>query len=113
MKSIKVLIKYLVLPPLLIFFFNLLEYGFQWNRAEKFIYSLVLTVFTFAIVLRPKLKKYFLFLSLVALLLMVFIYLTGEIFIANIIGSFGFALLIIVISFYIPQIIKAGYVEKF
>src|SRR3989344_2103862 len=62
------------------------------------------------LVLRPKLKKFFLFLSLAALLLMVFIYLIGEIIIANIIGSFGFALLIVVISFYIPQIIKAGYV---
>lgn len=113
MKSIKVLIKYLVLPLFLIFFFNFLEFGFRWNRVEKFIFPLVLTMFTFAIVLRPELKKIFLSLSLAALLLMVFIYLIDEIIIANIIGSFGFALLIIVMSFYIPQIVKDGYLEKF
>ena len=44
---------------------------------------------------------------------MIILYLFNELNLANIAGSFGFALLLIVISSYIPQIIKGGFVEKY
>ncbi|TSC87770.1 MAG: hypothetical protein G01um10147_456 [Microgenomates group bacterium Gr01-1014_7] len=113
MKVMRLLIKFLILPLILMSFFNFLEYGFEWNRPDQFIYPIVLTLVTLIIFFVSKLRKLFLSLSLSILFLMIFLYLLNELNLANIIGSFGFALLLIVISSYIPQIIKEGFVEKF
>lgn len=93
-------------------FFNFLEYGFEWNRAGQFIYPIILTVVTLIIFLIPKIRNFFLSLSLAVLSLMVFLYLLGELNLANIVGSFGFAILLILVVAYTPQIVKKGFVEK-
>lgn len=113
MHLIRVLTKFLVLPLFLVVFFNFSEYGFKWNRIDKFIYPVTLMMLTLVIFLKPKLRKFFLILSLLILLLMIFLYLVDEINMANIVGSFGFVLLIIVVTSYMPQIVKMGYIEKF
>lgn len=113
MHIIKVLTRFLILPLSLVVFFNFSEYGFEWNRPEKFIYPVILMILTLVIFLKTKLRKFFLTWSLVMLLLMIVLYLVGNIDMANIVGSFGFVLLIIVVTSYMPQIVKSGFIEKF
>ncbi len=113
MHIIKVLTKFLILPLFLVVFFNFSEYGYKWNRIDKFIYPIILMILTLVIFLRPKLRKLFLVLSLTVLLLMIFLYLLDEMNLANTVGSFGLALLLIITASYMPQIIKKGFVEKF
>ena len=113
MHIVKVLTKFLILPLFLVVFFNLSEYGFKWNRIDKFIYPVFLMMLTLVTFLNPKLRKFLLTGSLVVLLLMIFLYLVDEVNMANIVGSFGFALLIIVVTSYMTQIVKMGYIDKF
>lgn len=109
----KVLIKYIFLVIMLLIIINLLEYGLLWERIEHYIYPSVLTIISLIILLKPVLRKLFLVLAFCLLGLMVLVYLFNELNLANLVGSFGFALLLIVVSSYIPQIIKEGFVEKF
>lgn len=113
MNIIRQLTKFLFLPLFLTVFFNFLEYGFEWNRVEKFIYPVILMILVLIAFLKPKLRKLFLTLSLATLSLMILLYLIDEINMANMIGSFGFTILIIVIVSYMTQMIKRGYIEKF
>lgn len=113
MHNIRLLIKFLILPLILVGFFNFLEYGLKWNRVDHFIYPIILMLITLIIFFIPKLRKLFLFLSFFILLIMILLYLFDELNLANIVGSFGFAVLLIVVSAYIPQFIKKGFVEKF
>lgn len=112
MDIVKLLTKILI-TFFLIILFNFLEYGFKWNKAEQFIYPIILMIITLIVFYVSKLRKLFLISSLCILLLMIILYLLNELNWANIVGSFGFALLLIVISAYLPQLIKKGFVEKF
>lgn len=112
MDIVKLLTKILI-PFFLIILFNFLEYGFKWNKAEQFIYPIILMIVTLVVFYVSKLRKLFLISSLCILLVMVLLYLTNKLDLANIVGSFGFTLLLIVISAYLPQIIKKGFVERF
>lgn len=113
MKDIRLLFKFLILPIFLVVFFNFLEYGFKWNRLDQFIYPAILTIITLIIFLIPKLRILFFISSFFILSIMIFLYLFNELNLANIVGSFGFTLLLIVVVSYIPQIIKGGFVEKY
>lgn len=113
MKVIRLLFKFLILPIFLVVFFNFLEYGFKWNRVDKFIYPAILAIITLIVFLIPKLRKLFFIFSFLMFSLMVLLYLLNKLNLADIVGSFGFALLLIVISSYIPEIIKKGFVERF
>ena len=113
MRNPRLLIKYLILSLIFIGFFNFLEYGFQWNRLEEFIYPVILMLASLIIFFASKLRKFFLISSFLILLIMILLYLFNELNLANTVGSFGFALLLIVISSYIPQLIKKGFIEKF
>lgn len=113
MRIIRVLTKFFILPLFLLVFFNFSEYGLKWNRPEEFIYPVILMILTLVTFLKSKLRKFFLILSLLILLMMIFLYLVDEINMANIVGSFGLALLIIIVISYTPQIVKSGFVEKF
>ena len=113
MKIIRLLFKFLILPVFLVVSFNFLEYGFKWNKVDQFIFPAILMISTLIIFLIPKLRKLFFISSFFILSIMIILYLFNELNLANIAGSFGFALLLIVISSYIPQIIKGGFVEKY
>ncbi len=97
----------------LIILFNFLEYGFKWDRAEQFIYPIILMIVTLTVFYVSKLRKLFLISSFLILLVMIFLYLLDELNPANIVGSFGFALLLIVVASYLPQIVRKGFVEKY
>lgn len=112
MDTAKLLTK-IFIPFLLIILFNFLEYGFKWDKAEQFIYPIILMIVTLIVFYVSKLRKLFLISSLCILLIMILLYLLNELNLANIVGSFGFVLLLIVISAYLPQLIKKGFVEKF
>lgn len=112
MDIVKLLTKILI-PFLLIILFNFLEYGFKWDRTEQFIYPIILMIITVTVFYVSKLRKLFLISSFCILMLMILLYLTNNLDLANIIGSFGFALLLIVVSAYLPELTKKGFVEKF
>lgn len=112
MADVKLLIK-ILLPFLLIGLFNTLEYGFEWNRIDQFVYPAVLTIITLIIFFVPRLRKLFFISAFFILSVMILIYLLGDLNLANMVGSFGLALLLIVVSSYIPQLIRKGYLEKF
>lgn len=103
----------ILIPFLLIILFNFLEYGFKWNEAEQFIYPIILMIITLIVFYFSKLRKLFLISSFCILLVMVLLYLTNKLDLANIVGSFGFALLLIVVSAYLPELMKKGFIEKF
>lgn len=112
MDIVKLLTKILT-PFLLIILFNFLEYGFKWDKAEQFIYPIILMIITLTVFYVSKLRKLFLISSFCILMLMILLYLTNNLDLANIVGSFGFALLLIVVSAYIPELTKKGFIEKF
>lgn len=112
MNIIKLLVKILI-PFFLIILFNFLEFGFKWNKAEQFIYPIILMIITLTVFHVPKLRKLFLISSFCILLAMILLYLINKLDLANIVGSFGFALLLIVISAYLPELMKKGFLEKF
>ena len=97
----------------LVVLFNFLEYGFVWNRIDQFVYPIILMIITLTVYYILSLRKIFFFFSFVLLLFMVLLYLLNELNLANIVGSFGFSLLLITLSTYLPQIIKRGFIEKF
>ena len=58
-------------------------------------------------------RKYLLIASFALLLLMIFFYLIGQLDTSNWLGSLGFALLIVTIVSYLPQLFKRGYIDKY
>lgn len=113
MKEIKFLIRFIILPVILIIAFNFLEYGLVWDKIYKFLYPMLLTVIFIINIEIPKLRRFFLYLAYGLLILMIFLYLVDLLNLADIIGSSGTTILIITLFTYLPQIIKVGFIEKF
>lgn len=112
MKEIKPLINYFILPIILAVIFNFLEYGLVWDRYYKFLYPIGLAIFFTLNLSIPKFRKFSLILSFSMLLLMIMLYLFGELNLSNIVGSAGIAALLIVLVNYLPEFLKKGYLEK-
>lgn len=112
MVKMKILVNYIFLPILLIVIFNFLEYGLSWDRLDKFIYPIILTMISMIIFLNTKIRKLFMILSFTLLFLMAALYLLDELNLSNSVGSFGFTIFLIVVASYIPEMIRQGYVEK-
>ena len=113
MKTIKIILKFIILPIILVVTFNMFEYGFVWDKVDKFLYPIVLTAVSMIIFFIPRVRRFSLMIAFGMLILMVLLYLSNNPNLANIIGSFGFALLLIVISSLFPQLIKKGYIEQY
>lgn len=109
----KFIMKFIILPVFLTTVFNFLEYGLIWDRFIKFLYPMTLSGLFIINMYVPKLRRFSLALAYGLLILMILLYLVGQLNLSNLIGSFGFALLLIVIFCYMPQIIKKGFLEKF
>lgn len=60
----------------------------------------------------PVLRKYFLILSAVLLIMMSVVFILGEILWAEIFGSSGFGMILLLLLSYIPQFAKLGYIER-
>lgn len=98
---------------MLVVTFNAFEYGFVWDKVDKFLYPLVLAAVSMIIFFIPSVRRFSLMIAFGMLILMVLLYLTNNPNLANVIGSFGFALLLIVISSLFPQLIQKGQIEKY
>lgn len=107
------LFKVLFLSAVFLSAFYIIEYGFTFDSAYKLITPFLLTGFTILIFFKPKFKLYILFLISACFLLMVISSLLNLINFSNILGGFGFSLLIVTIISYLPQIIKKGQIERF
>lgn len=93
------------------FIFWWLESGFKIEDVSAIIKPLVFasSVFlTFSI--RP--RRYLFYVSLLFYFLMVFLYLILQINLANLAGSLGVGILIVLILSYLGDLIKNGYLEK-
>ena len=108
----KIVLGYIILSILMVFLFNFLDYGNSWDKVDKFIFPIIFTTITLTNFLNHKLRKLFLVFAIAILALMILTYLLGELALANTIGSFGFALFVISIISYIPELVKKGYIEK-
>ncbi len=113
MKDLKVIIRFIILPVCLVIVFNFLEYGLIWDKVSEFLYPILLTAIFIVNMQVSKLRRLSLALAYGMLILMIFLYLANQLDISNIIGSAGFAILIITLLTYLPELIKKGYLEKF
>lgn len=113
MKIIKSLVKFIIILFILTIFFNFLEYGFSWEGADKFIYSIALAVMAGVNFFIPYSRRYFLLAAYALLAIMVIFYLINQLPLSEAVGSFGFAILLIVMVSYLPTLIKKGYLERF
>lgn len=106
------LLKFIILPVILFLVFNFLEYGLSWNGADKFLIPGLLTAISIISFFISKFRKLLLILSVILLTLMVLFYLIDKLTLSNRVGSFGFALFVILIISYLPILVRKGYIEK-
>lgn len=102
--------EFLFLITLFALLFNYLEFGWSWDQQFKFLYSFSLSCVSATVILKPNLRSLFLKASLILLAIMVLFYLTNQLGAANILGSFGFAILLVVVCSYMPNLIKEGHI---
>lgn len=112
MKGIYKLALTLFSAAILFFIFNILEFELLNEGMNKSIQSFVFAVSSGTAIFYPKLRKKLISASLAILIVMILFYLSGNIKLANSIGSLGFGILAITIATYIPAIFKSGYLEE-
>lgn len=105
-------VKFAILPIVLTIIFNFLEYGLIWDRADKFIYPILLALATILNFYQPILRRYCLILSISLLVLMSLLYLIGQQGLSSLAGSIGLALFVTLVISYFPAILKRGYIER-
>ena len=107
-KEIKFVFLLLVILPVL-FFLNtgFLDTSF-WKIAQTIAFSLI---FSFILVW-PKVRKYIFLTSGFFIVVMSTLFVAGRMTEAELFGSTGFGLVVLVLIGYLPQFIKKGYVEK-
>lgn len=113
MEVIKKLVKFIIVLFVLLIVFNFLEYGFSWDKHEKLIFPTLLAIIGTLSFFIPLTRRYFLMLAFGLLGVMAILYLIEQMPLSILVGSFGFALLLIVISSLFPQLIKKGHIEHF
>ena len=96
-----------------IFIFSFLEFESSIIKIDTFIQPLIFAATLSISLCLPQLKKIVLAVSLLLLAVMILIYLFNMIEIANWIGSLGFGMLFVILSTYLPELLKRGYIEKF
>lgn len=93
------------------FIFWWLESGFKMEEVIAIAKPLVFTISVSA-AFSIKLRGYLLYISLLFYCLMVFLYLAWQINLANLTGSLGVGILIVLILSYLGDLIKKGFVDK-
>lgn len=105
-KAIKKIILYLFVFG----FFLMLNSGFKFDSPDSLFQTLFFTLTTLLLISQPWFKKTFVVLSMILFIIMVIFFTLDFINIANFFGSLGFGILIISSLFYIPKLLKYGYV---
>lgn len=106
----KKVIKTTVIFIIILGFFLLLNSGLRFDSAESVFQSLIFALLTLLLILRPWLKKVFIVLSLILFVFMVIFFILDFISVANFFGSLAFGILIISGLFYLPKVLKKGYI---
>ncbi|HCB22823.1 hypothetical protein A3H81_01560 [Candidatus Daviesbacteria bacterium RIFCSPLOWO2_02_FULL_38_18] len=91
-----------------LFFLNT---GFSTDLLWKTFQTIVFSVLFSLSLVWPVLKKYFLILSGLLLIFMAVFFISGQSGWAEIFGSSGFGLVLLLLISYVPQLIKKGYIE--
>lgn len=92
-------------------FFLILNSGFKFDSWNSLFQTLFFTLMTILLISKPVLKKAFVILSVILLVIMVIFFTLDFIDIANFFGSLGFGIFIISSLFYLPKLIKYGYIK--
>lgn len=106
----KKVIKTTVIFIIILGFFLFLNSGLRFDSTESVFQSLIFALLTLLLILHPRLKKVFIVLSLILFVLMVIFFVLNFIPIANFFGSLAFGILIISGLFYLPKVLKNGYI---
>lgn len=88
----------------------MLNSGFKFDSWDSLFQTLFFTLITMILVFQPRLKKAFVILSVMLFIIMVVFSILDIIDIANFFGSLGFGILIISSLFYLPKLLKHGYI---
>lgn len=107
-KIAKLLIIFVLASPVLFFLNTGFSADLPWKTFQTIGFS---AAFSTSLVW-PVLRKYFLILSALLLIMMPVVFIFGEILWAEIFGSSGFGLILLLILSYIPQFVKKGYIER-
>lgn len=104
-------IKKIILYSFVFGFFFILNSGFKFDSWNPLFQTLSFTLITLLLIFQPWLKRAFVILSMTLLIIMVVFFTLDFIDIANFFGSLGFGILIISGLFYLPKLIKYGYIK--
>lgn len=107
-KIIKFLLILVFIFPVLLF----LNTGFNANPKVILFQTIAFSILFCLSLIWSFLKKYFLFLSGLLLIIMSALSIFGKLAIAELFGSSGYGLLLLLLIAYLPQVIKKGYIEK-
>lgn len=91
-------------------FFLMLNSGFKFDSLDSLFQTLFFTLMTLLLIYQPWLKKAFVIFSMILFVIMVVSFTLNFIDIANFFGSLGFGTLIISSLFYLPRLLKYGYI---
>ena len=91
-------------------FFLIINSGFKFDSWVSLFQTLFFTLMTLLLISQPWLKKAFVVLSMILFFIMVVFFILDFIDIANFFGSLGFGILIISSLFYLPKLLKYGYI---
>lgn len=104
-------IKRITLSLFVFGFFLILNSGFKFDPWDSLFQTLFFTLMTILLLSKPALKKAFVVLSVILFIIMAVFFTLDFIDIANFFGSLGFGILIISSLFYLPKLIKYGYIK--
>lgn len=107
----KKIVKVSILFLLFFSFYWLFNSGLRTDVWDQILQNLVFTILTIVLIFKPSLKTISMFISLILLIFMVIFFVLDNITIANSFGSLGFGILIISGLFYIPKLLKYGYIK--
>lgn len=105
-KSKSIIIKLLISAASIIFFWGL-ESGFSQRQGDELVKSIIFAISLFFVLTRAY-KKLVMFVSLILLSVMVVLYLFGQIYLSNMVGSVGFGVLLIYTLSFLPELIRGG-----
>ena len=103
-------IKTLSISVILLGFFLLFNSGLRFDSFESIFQAFIFTLLTLLLIFHFWLKKVSIILSLILFILMVIFFILDSISIANFFGSLAFGILIISGLFYLPKVLKEGYI---
>ena len=93
-------------------FFLILNSGFRFDSLDSLFQTLFFTLLTLLLIFQPWLKIAGVVLSVILFIIMAVFFTLDFIDIANFFGSLGFGILIISSLFYLPNLLKHGYIQE-